>query len=55
MVDDVIMEFNTAEVRDFEDLVNQVQQCSPGREVVLQVRRGEERVRITVVVGRRPD
>jgi serine protease Do len=51
---DIIAKFDGKQVKDFEDLVNRVQRCRPGQEVRLEVRRGEERVPVTVVVGKRP-
>jgi serine protease Do len=53
-VNDVVTKFDGQKVVTFEDLVEFVRKKKPGDEVVLEVARGDEMVKLKLVVGKRP-
>jgi serine protease Do len=53
-VNDIVTTFDGQKVLTFEDLVDFVRKKKPGDEVTLEVRRGEEMLKLKLVVGKRP-
>lgn len=51
---DVILKFDGEAVRSFKDLTDRVAASKPGQKVVVELRRGEETLRIELEIGRRP-
>jgi serine protease Do len=54
-VGDVILRFNGRKVSDFPSLKRLVGQCEPGDEVPVDVRRGNQRLRLTIIIGTSAD
>jgi serine protease Do len=54
LVNDIITTFDGQKVLSFEDLVEFVRKKKPGDEVTVQIRRGEEFLKLKLVVGQRP-
>jgi len=52
-VDDVIVNFDGQEITDFASLTTLVSRKEPGSKATIEVRRGEETVMLTVVIGKR--
>jgi S1-C subfamily serine protease len=52
-VDDVITQFDGKKITSSEDLANQARQKRPGDEVAVEVLRGEQKVMLKLVIGRR--
>jgi S1-C subfamily serine protease len=52
---DVVVLFGGKEVGDFASLQGYVEEQEPGERVVVEVLRGNERVRLEVTIGRRRD
>jgi serine protease Do len=53
-VNDIITMLDNDRIFTFEDLVELVQKRKPGDEIVLQIRRGDESLKLKLVVGKRP-
>lgn len=52
---DVITRFDGAAIDDFESLIRAVAETEPGDRVALEIRRGDETVRLRVTIGSRED
>lgn len=52
---DWIRVFNSAELRDFGNLREEIEKLEPGTEIIVTVRRGEEELDIKVVLGSREE
>jgi serine protease Do len=52
---DVVTRFGRRKIETSEDLINQVARRDPGDEVTLEVQRGDESLKLQVVLGKRPD
>jgi serine protease Do len=52
-VDDIITEFDGQKIANSEDLKNRARQKRPGDEVAVQVLRGDQKVTLKLVIGRR--